>query len=143
MRSRVVAEALVSDLRELGFPSSVVLQRAYLPLTELGELEALHVTVLIAGRTTSLAGRARIQIDHRLELAVQQRLGSDDPAAIDRLLDLVEDLTRTLSARRLAAAPDAVWVQAEHAPLVATEHLHELRQFTSLLTLTYRSWETV
>ncbi|MBA3936829.1 MAG: hypothetical protein H0X38_05155 [Planctomycetes bacterium] len=143
MRSRDVAAALVGELRDLGFPSSVVLQRAYLPLTELGEVEALHVTVLINGRTTTMAGRGRMQIDHRLELAVQQRLGSDDPSAVDSLLDLVEDLTRTLSARRLAEAPDAVWVQAEHAPLVATEHLHELRQFTSLLTLTYRSWETV
>ena len=46
-----------------------------------------------------------------------------------------------LTARDLPGLPDARWIGTAHETLAATEHLNELRQFTGVLALTYRSWE--
>ena len=40
--------------------------------------------------------------------------------------------------KRLDSFPNAVWVKTENAPVYAVEHLDQLAQFTSVLTLTFR-----
>jgi len=140
--SAVLAEALVADLAATAFSQSFTPYRAYLPIVDLAELAAIHVTVVVAGRTTQPISRTLLQVDHRIEVAVQQRLSGDGPAACDPLLALVEEIADHVAGHRLAGAPDAAWVKTEHGPLVDPGHLNELRQFTSLLTLTYRTWET-
>jgi hypothetical protein len=50
----------------------------------------------------------------------------------------VEEIGLFLRDRRLAACPAAVWLRTENVPIYAPEHLDELRQFTSVLTLTFR-----
>ena len=64
----------------------------------------------------------------------------EDPAAVDPLLELVEAIAARLS-HVLPAVPEATWVKTEHTVLAAHEHLHELRQFTSVVAVTYRTWE--
>jgi hypothetical protein len=137
-----IAEALVADLNATAFSEPFTAHRAYLPIVELAQMDALHVTVVVAGRTVQPISRQWLQVDHRLEVAVQQRLGGDGPAACDPLLDLVEEIADHVAGHRLAGAPDAAWVKTEHGPLVDPGHLNELRQFTSLLALTYRTWES-
>jgi hypothetical protein len=143
MRTAELIEALVADLNDHVFSRDFTATRAFLPLADLGDMETLHVTVMPAGRTQALASRRTVQVDVRIEIAVQQRLGSDDPAAVDPLLGLVEELAEHLAAHRLGDAPGAEWVQTETSPLLAPEHLNELRQFTSLLAVTYRTWDGV
>lgn len=138
--SAQIAEALVADLNATAFSRSFTARRAYLPLVELAEMAELHVTVVVAGRTTGPISRSLLQVDHRLEVAVQQRLSGEGLADGDPLLALVEEIADHLAGHRLAGAPDAAWVKTEHGPLVDPGHLNELRQFTSLLTLTYRTW---
>jgi hypothetical protein len=137
-----IAEALVADLTATAFSRPFTARRAYLPLVELSAMADLHVTVVVAGRTTEPISRSLLQVDHRLEVAMQQRLGGDGLADGDPLLALVEEIADHLAGHRLAGAPEAAWVKTEHGPLVDPGHLNELRQFTSLLILTYRTWET-
>jgi hypothetical protein len=141
MRSADLLQALVADLNDHVFSRDFTATRAYVPLANLGELEALHVTVMPAGRIQALASRRTVQVDHRCEIAVQQRLASDAPEAVDPLLGVVEEIAEHLVAHRLGDAPAAEWVQTETSPLLVPEHFNELRQFTSLLAVTYRTWE--
>jgi hypothetical protein len=136
-----IAAALVADLNAAVFSRPFTAVRAYLPRYDLGEMENLHVTVVAAGRTVSPASRGAIQVEHRLEIAVQQRLAVEVANACDPLLGLVGELSDHLVGHRLAGAPEAAWVKTEHDPLVDPTHLNELRQFTSLMAVTYRTWE--
>ena len=136
-----IATAVVADLNAAVFSRPFTAVRAYLPRFDLGEMDALHVTVVAAGRTVVPACRVRLQVDHRLEIAVQQRLAVEVPDACDPLLALVADIADHLAGHRLAGTPEAAWVKTEHDPLVDPTHLNELRQFTSLIAVTYRTWE--
>ena len=136
-----LAAALVADLNAAAFSRPFTAERAYLPRFDLGEMDDLHVTVVAAGRTLLPACRVLLQVEHRLEIAVQQRLPAESLDACDPLLGLVAEIADHLAGRRLTDAPDAAWVKTEHDPLVDPTHLNELRQFTSLITVTYRTWE--
>ena len=142
--SAELASALVDDLNAAVFSRPFTAVRAYLPLYDLGEMEILHVTVVVAGRTVMPISRRQLQIDHRLDIAVQQKLAVEDPLACDPLLALVADIADHLSRHTLPSAAGIVagtWVKTEHEPLVDPGHLHELRQFTSIISVTYRTWE--
>ena len=40
--------------------------------------------------------------------------------------------------RPLVAFPGATWIKTEHAPVYSPEHMEQYRQFTSVITLTFR-----
>lgn len=142
MTTAEIAAAVVADLNAAAFSRPFTAERAYLPRFDLGEMDDLHVTVVAAGRTLMPACRVLLQVEHRIEIAVQQRLPSEGTADCDPLLGLVAEIADHVAGRRLAGAPEAAWVKTEHDPLIDPTHLNELRQFTSLITLTYRTWET-
>ena len=139
-----IADAVVVALSSVPGPIPVQAGRSWLPLADLTEMEALRVTVVPAGRTIAPAARDLLVHDHRIEIAVQKRVPSDAAADLDPLEALVEGLALHLAHTPLVVSGQPVsglsWVGSEHAPLVAHEHLNELRQFTSLLVVTYRSW---
>ncbi|MBA2480464.1 MAG: hypothetical protein H0V44_07360 [Planctomycetes bacterium] len=136
-----IADAVASELRTGPFDPALDPVRAWLPLYDLGEMVDLHVTIVAAGRTIAPACRGAVQVDHRIEVAVQQKVAVEDPALADPILALAEGIAAHLTGRPLAAAPQAQWTKTEHAPFVAPEHLHELRQITSIIIVTYRTWE--
>lgn len=140
--SALIAQALVEDLSATVFSQPFTAYRAYLPIVDLAQMVAIHVTVVVAGRTTEPISRSLLQVDHRLEVAIQQRLDGDEVTHCDPLLALVEEIADHVAGHRLAGAPDAAWVKTEHGPLIDPGHLNELRQFTSLLAVTYRTWES-
>lgn len=139
-----IADAVVAVLGAVPGPIPVQAGRAWLPLADLAEMEDLKVTVVPAGRTLAPAARDLLVHDHRVEVAVQRRLPSDQTTDLDPLEALVERLAAHLARTPLAGAAEVgvSWLGCEHAPLVSHEHLNELRQFTSVLVVTYRSWET-
>ena len=137
-----ITQAVVESLNATAFSRPFLAERAYLPIFDLGEMATLHVTVVAAGRAVQAVSRSQIQVDHRIEVAVQQKLTGEGTADCDPLLDLVGEIADHLSGSRLSTAPEAAWGKTEHAPLIAGEHLTEFRQFTSVLTVTYRTWES-
>lgn len=133
-----IADAIVAELNAATFGQPVTAVRHYLPSFELTEMQALHVSVV--PKSVILAGgdRSRSQGDYSVDVAVQRKFQTGDNAELDTLADLVEEIADHFRAKRLSSYPNAVWLKTEQSVLYAPEHMEELRQFTSVLTLTYR-----
>jgi len=133
-----IADAVVAELEGADLSQPVSPERHWRPLFELEEMAALHVTVVPKGVTVVAGSRGRNTFEYEVDVAVQKKLDAAGAAEIDPLVDLVEEIGDLFRLRRLTGYSDAVWVRTEHVPLYATEHLDELRQLTSVLTLTFR-----
>lgn len=134
-----IADALVTEMNTSGLLVDAVAVRAYLPRYELKEMDTLHVTVVPRAIESSPEDRQRHRHEAEIDVAVQQRLPAQDEVAVtDALVELTQQVSDYLRRRRLTAFPAAVWVGTRHEPIYAVDHLDQLRQFTSVLTLTYR-----
>lgn len=133
-----LADAVVAELNGASFSQPVTAQRLYLPQFELPELQALHVTVVPKAVLLASADRSRSQGDYSVDVAVQQKFTTGDNAELDLLTGLTEEIGDHFRGRRLGSYPAAAWLKTEQKVLYAPEHIDELRQFTSVLTLTYR-----
>jgi len=133
-----IADAVVTELNGHAFSQPFTARRYYRPVFDLGEMTALHVSVVPKGVTIERADRHRNQYDFAIDVAVQRKFQAGDNAELDALMALVEEIADFFRLRRLAAYPDAVWVRTDNVPVYAPEHLEEYRQFTSVLTFTFR-----
>lgn len=133
-----IADAVVAEINAGSFSQPLEAKREYLPHFELPEMQQLRVTVVPKSVTTQSAGRTHGQHDYAIDVAVQKKLQSADNAEIDALMNLVDELGDHFRFKRLHGFPDAMWLKTENEPVYAQEHLAEMRQFTSLLTLTFR-----
>ena len=131
-----IADAVVTELNGHSFSQPFTAARAYLPVFDLKEMKDLHVTVVPKGLELSTAGRGLAQSDVQIDVAVQKKLASADNAEIDALMGLVQEIAEFI--RATGRFGDAVWVKTENLPIYSPEHLGELRQFTSVLTLTLK-----
>ena len=136
-----IASAVAAELNAAPpgtFEPTFTAQRAYLPVFDLKDMADLHVTVVPKGVVIQSASRAVSQYDYSVDIGVQKKLAVTAPSEIDPLMALVERIADFFRQRRLSACPSAAWVKTEHTHLYAQEHMNELRQFTSVLTLTFR-----
>ena len=147
-----IADAVVSHLNGGGFDAPFSAKRMYLPRFDLKDMIALHVSVVPKATVITIADRRRTQHDHSIDIAVQKRLNpdigispSDDPDTdeLDGLMNLVESISNRLRFHELADFPDAVWVGLTNDPIYSLEHLEQMRQLTSILTVTYRTMQPV
>ena len=133
-----VAQAVTDELNGATFSQPFTAERQYLPVFELPDMKVLHVTVAPRGIAISALDRGRCQHDVQIDIAVQKKITTDTPAEIDPLMALVQEIADFFKLRQLVSLPAAVWIKTENAPIYALEHLQELRQFTSVLTLTFK-----
>jgi hypothetical protein len=133
-----IADAVKTALNAGGFAQTFTAERLYLPVFELKDMDTLHVTVVPRGLMIELLDRSRDQHDYQVDVAVQKRLASENAAEVDSLMDLVEQIGDRFRHKVLETDPPAVCVKVENVPIYAPEHLEQLRQFTSVLTLTFR-----
>ncbi len=133
-----VADAVVAALSAATFSQPVTAVRSYLPQYDLTEMQSLHVTVVPKGVVLGSSDRSRAQGDYSIDVAVQRKFAAGDNADLDGLTDLVEEISDHFRGRRLDSYLDAAWLKTEQSVLYAPENMAELRQFTSVLTLTYR-----
>jgi hypothetical protein len=138
-----IADAVVTALNAGGFAQPFTAVRLYRPQFELKDMGTLHVTVVPRGVVIQTASRGIDQHDYQIDVAVQKRLASEDAAEIDALMTLVEQIGDKFRRKVLETDPPAMWVKSEHAPIYAPEHLEQLRQFTSVVTLTFRAMRNV
>ncbi|HPD17396.1 MAG TPA: hypothetical protein PLE19_20860 [Planctomycetota bacterium] len=131
-----IAEAVVTALNGHTFSQPFTAARAYRPVFDLKDLTDLHVTVVPKGVELTTAGRGLAQSDVQIDIGVQKKLTASDNAGIDPLLGLVQEIAEFV--RATGRFGDAAWVKTENTPIYSQEHLGELRQFTSVLTLTLR-----
>jgi hypothetical protein len=131
-----IADAVVTALNGHTFSQPFTAARAYRPVFDLKDMTDLHVTVVPKGVELTTAGRGLAQSDVQIDIGVQKKLASGDNAEIDPLLGLVQEIAEFI--RATGRFGDAAWVKTENTPIYSQEHLGELRQFTSVLTLTLR-----
>ena len=134
-----IAEAVKDELNDGSFSQDFTAERKYLPAFELKDMTTLHVTVVPKGRELETIARGAAQEDVQIDVAVQKKLGDVDGEAdeIDALTALVGEIGDFFARRRLASVK-AIWGRTENVPVYDPEHLREMRQFTSVLTLTFR-----
>lgn len=134
-----IADAVVAALNAAPngtFSHAFTAVRHYLPVFDLKEMKDLHVTVVPKGVEMSMAGRGLMQTDLQIDLAVQKKLFIADNSEIDSLMNLMQEIYEFVRAR--GRFGQAAWIRTENVPIYSPEHLSELRQFTSVLTLTLR-----
>jgi len=133
-----VADAIVAELNAATFSQPVTAARHYLAQFDLKEMQTLHVTVVPKAVVLASSDRSRGQGDYSVDVAVQKKFETDANVELDPLTNLAEKIADHFRAKRLASYPNAAWIKTEQSVLYAPEHIEELRQFTSVLTFTYR-----
>ena len=144
-----IADAVVAELNAAPpgtFDPAFTAMRRVLPVFDLAEMADLHVSVVPRAIEIAGATRSASQYDVQIDIGVQQKLtsgggGGDLDQQVPPLCELVDQIATYLTRRVLQAdpgVPNAVWVRLANDPIYAPEHLSQLRQFTSVLTLTYR-----
>jgi len=137
--AQAVTDVLNAGVADQAFDTEFTAVRAYLPVYELPEMTDLKVTVIPKQVVLTGGSRSAAQQDVAVDVAVQQRVDPQDLDAVDDLMDLVEAIAGYLRSRRLVLdGLHASWLRAEHEPIYAAEHMEQMNQFTSILTVTYR-----
>jgi hypothetical protein len=134
-----LADAVASQINDAPpgtFSLPFTAQRLHQPSFTLQELQDLRVSVVPRSVTVAAGSRDSSIFECIIDIGIQRRIGSDSD--VDLLLDLAEQIIDHLRLRRLAALPDAAWAGLAHEPVVAAEHLDQHRQFTSVITVTYK-----
>ncbi len=131
-----IADAIVAAVNGHTFSQPFTAQRAYRPVFDLADMTDLHVTVVPKGVELFTAGRGLTQSDVQVDIGVQKKLAAGNNAEIDALVGLVQEVAEFV--RVTGRFGDAAWLRTENTPIYSAEHLGELRQFTSVLTLTLR-----
>jgi hypothetical protein len=134
-----LADAVVAELNTASFSQALTAQRHYQPRFDLAEMTGLHVSVVPRGLVRRALDRGRDGFDYQVDVAVQQKTDMST-ASLDGLMTLVEEIADHLRQQPLTGYGNARCTEVKNEPAYATEHLEEFRQFTSVLTLTYRVW---
>jgi len=133
-----IADAVKNELNGHTFSQAFKAVRLYQPLYELADMKTLHVTVVPRAVVMEISSRTLVQHDYQIDVAVQKKFEKDSPVEIDPLMMLVEEIADFFRLRRLAGYPSAVWLKTDNDPVWSPEHMEQFRQFTSVLTLTFR-----
>lgn len=119
-------------------------ERKYVPVVKLSDMDRLHVTVVPRGTTGTRQDRAggtggsRWQDDLEIDVAIQQRAVTEwANAEIDALMGLVQEVVTYLRNGTLATAGYRI-MSTTNVPIYSVEQLEQLRQFTSVITVTVR-----
>lgn len=134
-----IADAVVADLNAHAFSRPFMAVRTYLPRYKLEDLADTQVSVVPKDDLGQRASRAQWQQDYKIDVAVQQKLGSNEQAQMDELLLLGQELTDYFKDRN-PSGNHAVLIECGYAPLFDPEHLEKHKTLTTVLNLTFRGW---
>jgi hypothetical protein len=134
-----IADGVVAALNAASLSQSFQAERLYLPQFELPDLKVLHVTVVPKDEDTKALTRSRTQRVYRVDVGVQKKFDKGDAAELDPLMVLVEEIAVLFRGKRLAAMPEAVCTVTKPDPIYSPEHMEQFRQFTSVVTLTFKA----
>lgn len=132
-----IADSVVAQLNGTTFSQPVTAERHYQPKFELSEMTDLKVSVVPRSLASKTLDRNRDSFDYQIDVAVQQKTDMSQ-ASLDALMTLVEEIAD--QTQPLASYPNARCTEVKNEPVYSLEHLDEFRQFTSVITLTYRVW---
>jgi hypothetical protein len=134
-----IADAVVAQINAATFSQPVTAVRHFQPKFELSEMTELKVSVVPRSLASKSLDRSRDSFDYQIDVAVQQKTDMSQ-AALDALMTLVEEIADHFRTQPLTSYPNARCTEVKNEPVYALEHLDEFRQFTSVITLTFRAW---
>ena len=132
-----VADSVTAQLNAAEFDFEFVAERLYVPNFDLEDMKELRVSVVPRDVELLPHDRAHNRYHCRVDVAVQKKFSKGTNEEIDPLVDLVEKIADEFRLKRLVSFQAARCIKAEHVVLYSSEHWEQLRQFTSLLTLTF------
>lgn len=139
-----IADAVVSRINGGRYAQEVAARRLYQPVLELPDADTLQVSVVPKAQRVTVLSRTENAFLIDIDIAVQKKVSKidDDQTELDGLMALVQELIDRLRFEHLqigAPTPKrALFQSLAHEPIYAREHLDQLRQFTSVLTVTYQ-----
>ena len=132
-----IADAVVVQLNATTFSQPLTATRHYAPSFKLPDMKVLHVTVVPRSISSTSLDRNRDTFSYEIDVAIQKKTDAEQ-ATLDALMTLVEEIADHFRAGPLASFPGARCMDVKNSPVFSQEHLDEFRQFTSVLTLTFR-----
>jgi hypothetical protein len=135
----LVADGVTAELNLGAYTIPIQAVRYYQPKFNLSEMSELKVSVVPKSISDKPLTRSLNTYDCKVDIGIQQRCEITHPM-LDALTNLVYEIAHRLRTVPLSTLPDARFVGLDNEPVFAPEHLDELRQFTSVLTATYRLW---
>lgn len=132
-----VADSVVAQLNAATFDHEFIAERLYVPNFNLEDLKELRVSVVPRDVELLPLDRVHNRFHCRVDIAVQKKFNKGTNEEIDPLVGLVEKFADLFRMKRLDSFQAARCIKAEHNVLYSSEHWEQLRQFTSLLTLTF------
>jgi len=134
-----IADSIVAQLNGGSFGQPLTAERHYQPKFDLSEMTELKVSVVPRSLASKTLDRNRDTFDYLIDVAVQKKTDMSQ-ASLDALMTLVEEIADHFRTQPLASYPNARCTDVKNEPVYSLEHLDEFRQFTSVITLTYRVW---
>lgn len=133
-----LAAAIVTQLNAHTFSQRFVAERGYLPSFELADLDRLKVTVVPKDDEGKLDTRSSSVHDYAVDIGIQKKPKAIENRDLDPLMLLTQEIADYFLFGQHPAATTLI------APTVRIlylqEHLLKYRQFTSVVTLTFRGW---
>ena len=133
-----IADSVTAKLNGSTLSKPLIAKRLYVPNFDLEDMKELRVSVVPRELTIGPLDRASNRYDAQIDVAVQQKFKSGDNAEIDPLVTLMEEIADLFRLKRLDSMPVARCIGVEHPVIYSLEHWEQLRQFTSLMTLTFQ-----
>jgi hypothetical protein len=132
-----VADSVTEQLNAAEFDQEFVAERLYVPNFDLEDMKELRVSVVPRDVEILPHDRSQNRYHCRVDVAIQKKFSQGSNQEIDVLVDLGEKIADEFRLKRLLSFHAARCIKAEHTVLYSSEHWEQLRQFTSLLTLTF------
>jgi hypothetical protein len=132
------ADAVVAELNSGTFSQPFVAERGYLPTFELPDLNTLKVTVVPKEDGGKLDTRSSSTHEYAVDIGIQMKPPDVDNASLDPLTYLTQEIADHFLFGKRPGGTTLISPQVR--VLYLQDHLHKFRQFTSVVTLTFRGW---
>ncbi len=132
-----IADSVTAQLNAASLSQTFEAERLYVPNFDLEDMKELRVSVVPREVNFLPMDRSLSRYHGKIDIAVQKKFTDGDNAEIDPLVGLVEEIADTFRLKRLDSLVAARCIEVENSVLYSTEHWEQLRQFTSLLTMTF------
>lgn len=137
-----ISDAIVTELNAQTFSQEFTAVRKWLAKWTLPELATLRVSVVPGPATYTMASRGQDDERHEIDIAVQKKIDAGSIAAVDILVELMEEFIAHFRAKLLmAGTTNIICVVRALVPgaeaAVAREHLEDLRTFTGVIRTTW------
>jgi hypothetical protein len=131
-----IAEAVKDSLAGATLSQTFTPLRLYVPTYDLTQIADLKVSVMALADQMEVKSRDRHQEDHQVQVGVQKRVDATSVAAVDDLMQLVQEMADHL--KDAGPMAGATWMESSNEPKYNPVHLTEHGVFTSVITATYR-----